>query len=411
MINDHHILRDFKPRFATVRHKRKVPFSPQITVSPDFSRRLLRIRELDFQLGRFILKAKDYAEIATEAYAANIHWSTKLEGNPLSEEEVRRITRSTLQGEMIEQRNGPIQEIINHALFHAGEESIPRDWEEAWICSLHRTLLDGTGSTAAIGSLRTTETSVYENGPERTEIFRPCPGPHVAAEMASLLKWLRETAPAFDPIVAAALFFHEFESIHPFEDGNGRIHRFLIHNILARRKFIPAGLIFPVSAALLKNLADYDESLESFSRPLLALVEYSLDEQGRMTVQNDTANWYRFIDLTPQAEALFRFVEQTIDTELVEELAFLANYDRTKKAIQEIVDMPDRKIDLFIQACLQNNGRLSAQKRASPFEFLSDEEVTQMEAAIRSAYGTTGTVFIPTNGHLQPPIPLGSLAT
>ena len=39
-----------------------------------------------------------------------------------------------------------------------------------------------------------------------------------------------------------------------------------------------------------------------------------------------------------------RFVEQTIDTELVEELAFLANYDRTKKAIQEIVDMPDRKI-------------------------------------------------------------------
>ena len=90
--------------------------------------------------------------------------------------------------------------------------------------------------------------------------------------------------------------------------------------------------------------------------------------------------------MTPQAEVLFRFVEQTIDTELVEELAFLANYDQTKKAIQEIVDMPDRKLDLFIQACLQNNGQLSARKRASHFDFLSDEEVMRMEDAIRSAY-------------------------
>jgi hypothetical protein len=70
----------------------------------------------------------------------------------------------------------------------------------------------------------------------------------------------------------------------------------------------------------------------------------------------------------------------------VEELAFLANYDETKKAIQEIVDMPDRKIDLFIQACLQNGGRLSARKRASHFDFLSDNEVAHMEDAFRSAY-------------------------
>jgi hypothetical protein len=49
--------------------------------------------------------------------------------------------------------------------------------------------------------------------------------------------------------------------------------------------------------------------------------------------------------------------------------------------------MPDRKIDLFIQACLRNDGRLSARKRASHFAFLSDEEVTHMEEAIQSAYG------------------------
>ena len=186
-------------------------------------------------------------------------------------------------------------------------------------------------------------------------------------------------------VIHAAAIAYGFVFLHPFEDGNGRMHRFLIHNILVRREFTPAGFIFPVSASMLQNMANYDASLEAFSKPLMALVEYSLDEMGRMTVQNDAATWYKYTDMTPQAEALFRFIEQTIDTELAEELAFLANYDQTKQAIQEVVDMPDRQIDLFIRFCLQNNGRLSARKRTSHFEFLSDAEVTRMEVAIRSA--------------------------
>jgi Fic family protein len=187
-------------------------------------------------------------------------------------------------------------------------------------------------------------------------------------------------------VVHAAAVAYGFVFLHPFEDGNGRIHRFLIHNILARRGFTPEGIMFPVSASMLKNLADYDASLEAFSRPLMALVNYSLDEEGLMTVQNDTALWYSYIDMTSQAEALFRFIKQTIDTELVKELEFLVNYDDTKRAIQEIVDMPDRQIDLFIRFCLQNNGRLSERKRASHFNFLSEDEIVRMEQAIISAY-------------------------
>jgi hypothetical protein len=50
--------------------------------------------------------------------------------------------------------------------------------------------------------------------------------------------------------------------------------------------------------------------------------------------------------------------------------------------------MPDRQIDLFIRFCLQNNGRLSARKRASHFHFLSDEENASLEQAVLSAYGS-----------------------
>ena len=49
--------------------------------------------------------------------------------------------------------------------------------------------------------------------------------------------------------------------------------------------------------------------------------------------------------------------------------------------------MPDRQIDLFIRFCLQNNGRLAARKRATHFDFLTEEEVSRMEQAILAAYG------------------------
>ena len=185
-------------------------------------------------------------------------------------------------------------------------------------------------------------------------------------------------------VVHAAAIAYGFVFLHPFEDGNGRIHRFLIHNVLARRGFTPADVMAPVSATMLKNPGDYDASLEAFAAPLLPLVEYTLDADGRLTVRNDTAVWYRYPDLTAQAEALFRFIERTIDTELAEELAFLTRYDAARKAIQEIVDMPDRQIDLFIRFCGQNNGRLAVRKRASHFARLSDEEIVSMERAVQS---------------------------
>ncbi len=228
---------------------------------------------------------------------------------------------------------------------------------------------------------------------QKEKVNFACPKPEDLPDMMKCLiaSHKRMDEGGVSAVIHAAAVAYGFVFLHPFEDGNGRIHRFLIHNVLARRGFTPGGIMFPVSASMLKDLAGYDASLETFSRPLMALVEYSFDEEGRMTVHNDTARWYSYVDMTSQAEALFRFIEHTIDTELVEELAFLADYDVTRKAIREIVDMPDRHIDLFIRFCLQNNGRLSAKKRVSHFDFLSEDEIALMEQAFRSAYGSRTT--------------------
>jgi hypothetical protein len=188
------------------------------------------------------------------------------------------------------------------------------------------------------------------------------------------------------PVLHAAVVSYGFVFLHPFEDGNGRIHRFLIHNILSLRNAVADELIFPISAVMLKNRKEYSDSLEAFSRPLMQFVEYKLDELGQMTVFNETVNYYKYMDMTSQVEALYDFIVRTIENEMVDEFNFLKNYDETKKMIVEIADIPDRLIDLFIKLCLQNKGNLSDRKRTDHFEKLSDTEISLMEQAVRNGF-------------------------
>ncbi len=193
------------------------------------------------------------------------------------------------------------------------------------------------------------------------------------------------------PVVIAAAISFGFVFIHPFDDGNGRIHRFLIHNILAKRRFTLEGLIFPISATMLRKIKEYDKMLEHFSEPLLPLLDYELDSDGRMEVKNETAVHYKYIDMTAIAERLFGFIQDTIENELVSELDFIRDYDKAKLAVRDIVDMPDRLIDLFIRLCIENKGRLSKNKRKTKFEQLTDKEVARMEECFRNAFNRTVT--------------------
>jgi hypothetical protein len=62
-------------------------------------------------------------------------------------------------------------------------------------------------------------------------------------------------------------------------------------------------------------------------------------------------------------------------------LDFLASYDRIKRGLQDVVDMPDRRLDLFIRLCLQNKGRLAKGKRGQ-FDGLTAEEIQSMERVV-----------------------------
>lgn len=188
-------------------------------------------------------------------------------------------------------------------------------------------------------------------------------------------------------IAHAAAIAWGFVFLHPFEDGNGRSHRFLIHNILALAGFTPPGFIFPISAVMLKNMDLYDQSLECFSVPLVQLTDYDLDDEGVLMVNNDTGRFYRYIDFTTQTETLLQFIDKTVETELVIELDYLKRYDKTKLALQEIVDLPGQKLELLIRSLSGNKGILGDIRRRKNFDFLTDDEVEQLESSFRENWG------------------------
>jgi len=185
-----------------------------------------------------------------------------------------------------------------------------------------------------------------------------------------------------DPALTAAVISFSFVLLHPFTDGNGRLHRWLIHWALSRLKVTSGDLVIPVSAVMLSRRREYDVALESFSTPLMKRVSYELAPDGRMTVEGDTADWYRHPDLTRMAEGLWRWLGQAVDRELPDQLRFLVSLDRARRAIQEIVDMPDRLIILFIKICCANGGRLSQRKQKRHFDMLTGEEIAELEEVV-----------------------------
>lgn len=189
------------------------------------------------------------------------------------------------------------------------------------------------------------------------------------------------------PIAAAALVAWNFVYLHPFEDGNGRLHRFLIHHLLAARRFGPPGVLLPVSAVLLNRPADYDAALEAFSVPLKQRTDYELSEDGELTVQNATLDHFRYLDCTVMAEALHGFLAETIETELPAELHFLQSYDVARAAMRDVVDLPEPAANLFLRLCRQNNGHLSqAKRKLAAFAKLTEDEIARLEQAIATAY-------------------------
>ena len=238
----------------------------------------------------------------------------------------------------------------------------------------------------------------YVGGPGPRDIAFVSPRPEdLRAMMVAWLRMVGRLAEAdVDAVVAAAAASFAFVYLHPFEDGNGRIHRFLIHYLLARKHFTPPGGLVPVSAAMLARMKEYDAALERFSVPLMVRVHYELDSEFRVEVRHDSSGFYRYPDLTAQAEALYGWVSAAVEEDVPKELTFILAYRDARQRVADIVELPDQKAEHFVLGCIQQGGRLSNNlRRHKHFANLSIDESNEMEAAVRAAMVEHGMPVAP----------------
>lgn len=218
---------------------------------------------------------------------------------------------------------------------------------------------------------------------------------HISAkpeDLHALLSGLIETCSLlkksdYDAVLLAAIIAFGFVFIHPFEDGNGRIHRYLLHHVLAEKGFIPKGLVFPVSAVILERIEEYRKILEHYSKPRLDLIEWRATEKNNVEVLNETLDLYRFFDATTQAEFFFSCVEETVTKTLPDEVEYLKKYDLLNEFIKNYIDMPDNLVDLLIRFLSQNDGKLSKRARGREFDELTVSEIQAIEQKFSDIFG------------------------
>jgi len=196
----------------------------------------------------------------------------------------------------------------------------------------------------------------------------------------------RMSADDVDAVLQAAATAFGFIYVHPFQDGNGRLHRCLVHHVLAERKFTPPGMVFPVSSVMFDRIDEYRKTLQSHSGPLMSFIEWRPTPERNVEVLNDTADLYRYFDATAAAEFLYACVKRTVEQDLPREIDYLRRHDEALRRIMNTVEMPDWVAENILMFIRQNKGKLPKRRRTDEFEKLTDAEVASLEAVVSEAF-------------------------
>ena len=191
---------------------------------------------------------------------------------------------------------------------------------------------------------------------------------------------------SLDPVLVASTIAFGFVFIHPFVDGNGRLHRYIIHHVLAKMHYSDQGMIFPVSASILSHINDYTKTLELYSHSILDQIQWKPSADNNVEILNNTIDYYRYFDATDQAEFLYDCVKDTVENIIPAEVNYLRKYDEFKRYIDDIYEMPDDMVALLVRFLEQGEGELSKRALNKEFSALTASEVKEIESTYREIF-------------------------
>lgn len=188
------------------------------------------------------------------------------------------------------------------------------------LCDAHRLLLDGArGAGKQPGELRKSQNWIGGTRPGNAT-FVPPPAEKVPALLSEMEQFIHDATPQLPPLVRVALVHVQFETIHPYLDGNGRIGRLLIAALMEAWGLLPEPLMY-LSGYLKKHQAEYYRRLsavrtegdwEGWVAFFLEGVELAAVEAERAIVAIAslvTADRRRLLEATKATPASYRLFE------------------------------------------------------------------------------------------------------
>lgn len=203
-------------------------FEPRPTLGQDVLSPARACLRLDGALEGSTLSPAIHRFLLDWARLRNVYGSTRMEGNPISLDDA---TRVLAEGKASKPNEEEVLR-LSRAYARIHEASVLKPLTVDEIARTHGILFDGILAPEDLpGRFKETQNGLRDS-PEGPLFFEATPPGRTRAELESLLAWYHGPAQSLDPVVAAGLFFVEFQAIHPFHEGNGRIGRLLNQRLL-----------------------------------------------------------------------------------------------------------------------------------------------------------------------------------
>lgn len=234
------------------------PLPPQLAIPSYLEREIEDAMHLlgQVEMCRTLLPNADlltYSSLRREAIASSTIEGTVASANELLQFEASQYSES-----------GAAREVNNYtvALEWGFEQLATLPLASRLILGLHERLLYKVRGASNAGRFKVEQNWIgtHPNAPKKEAIFMPCP-PEDTLNLMKMLERYLNLETQEPKLVQCALSHYQFETIHPFGDGNGRVGRLLIILHLVRLELLPAPLIYP-SVYFERNRDEYYELLQ-----------------------------------------------------------------------------------------------------------------------------------------------------
>lgn len=225
-----------------------MPYEPPFKITDEIINLVAQIAEKIGELKSFE-KSSLHVELRKENRIKTIHSSLAIENNSLSIEQITAI----IEGKRVLCSPNEIQEVKNAVqAYNLLLELNP--YEEKDLLRAHQLMMSELVEHS--GKYRSCGVGIFDG---KEVVHLAPPADRVPFLMADLFEWLRKSS--VHPLIKSCVFHYEFEFIHPFEDGNGRMGRLWQTVILKEWKSIFAWI--PVESLVKENQAEYYNALNS----------------------------------------------------------------------------------------------------------------------------------------------------